>query len=120
MQVCRTEVFGPVVGVAAYDTFDEAVALANDTRYGLQAGVFTSNMATALSAADRLDFGGVLINEVPTWRADQQPYGGVRDSRQHPGGPALRGAGDDRAPHDRHPGVERPAVGPQLTEGSSG
>jgi acyl-CoA reductase-like NAD-dependent aldehyde dehydrogenase len=88
MKISHTEVFGPVVGVTAYDTFDEAVALANDTRYGLQAGVFTSDISTALSAASRLDFGGVLINEVPTWRADQQPYGGVRDSgntREGPG-----------------------------------
>lgn len=89
MTVCHTEVFGPVVGVAAYDTFDEAVALANDTRYGLQAGVFTSNVGTALAAADRLDFGGVLVNEVPTWRADQQPYGGVRDSGNTREGPAY-------------------------------
>lgn len=88
MKISHTEVFGPVVGVTAYDTFDEAVALANDTRYGLQAGVFTSDISTALSAAARLDFGGVLVNEVPTWRADQQPYGGVRDSgntREGPG-----------------------------------
>jgi acyl-CoA reductase-like NAD-dependent aldehyde dehydrogenase len=64
------------------------VTLANDTRYGLQAGVFTSDIGTALEAARRLDFGGVLVNEVPTWRADQQPYGGVRDSgntREGPG-----------------------------------
>ncbi len=88
MKISHTEVFGPVVGVAPYDTFDEAVALANDTRYGLQAGVFTSDIGTALDAARRLDFGGVLVNEVPTWRADQQPYGGVRDSgntREGPG-----------------------------------
>ena len=89
MEVSRTEVFGPVVGVAAYDTFDQAVDLANDSRYGLQAGVFTSNMSTALAAADRLDFGGVLINEVPTWRADQQPYGGVRDSGNTREGPPF-------------------------------
>ena len=88
MKISHTEVFGPVVGVAPYDTFDEAVTLANDTRYGLQAGVFTSDIGTALEAARRLDFGGVLVNEVPTWRADQQPYGGVRDSgntREGPG-----------------------------------
>jgi acyl-CoA reductase-like NAD-dependent aldehyde dehydrogenase len=89
MKVCNTEVFGPLVGVAAYDTFDEAVDLANDTRYGLQAGVFTKDVGTALAAADRLDFGGVLVNEVPTWRADQQPYGGVRDSGNTREGPAF-------------------------------
>jgi acyl-CoA reductase-like NAD-dependent aldehyde dehydrogenase len=80
-------VFGPVVGVHAYDTFDEALDLANDTRYGLQAGVFTSDLGKALLAADVLDFGGVLINEVPTWRADHMPYGGVRHSGNTREGP---------------------------------
>ena len=89
MKISNTEVFGPVVGVTAYDTFDEAVALANDTRYGLQAAVFTSDIGTALDAVGRLDFGGVLVNEVPTWRADQQPYGGVRDSGNTREGPAY-------------------------------
>jgi acyl-CoA reductase-like NAD-dependent aldehyde dehydrogenase len=89
MKLSNTEVFGPVVGVAAYDRFDDAVELANDTRYGLQAGVFTADLATALEAVRRLDFGGVLVNEVPTWRADQQPYGGVRDSGNTREGPAY-------------------------------
>jgi acyl-CoA reductase-like NAD-dependent aldehyde dehydrogenase len=87
MKVCATEVFGPVVGVAAYDDLDEALALANDTRYGLQAAIFTARIDAALTAARRLDFGGVMINEVPTWRADQQPYGGVRDSGNTREGP---------------------------------
>jgi acyl-CoA reductase-like NAD-dependent aldehyde dehydrogenase len=88
MRVCADEVFGPVLGVAAYDELDEALAVANDTRYGLQAGIFTARLDTALAAARRLDFGGVLVNEVPTWRADQQPYGGVRDSGNTREGPA--------------------------------
>lgn len=87
MRVCSREVFGPVVGVAAYDEFDEALRLANDTRYGLQASVFTSDIGKALKAADVLDFGGVLVNELPSWRADQQPYGGVRDSGNTREGP---------------------------------
>ncbi|HVW34291.1 MAG TPA: aldehyde dehydrogenase family protein [Acidimicrobiia bacterium] len=87
MRVSHAEVFGPVVGVQAYDHFDEALALANDTRYGLQAGVFTTDLAKALLAAEVLDFGGVLVNEVPTWRADQMPYGGVRDSGNTREGP---------------------------------
>ena len=87
MKVCADEVFGPVLAVAAYDELDEAIALANDTRYGLQAGIFTARLAVALDAARRLDFGGVLVNEVPTWRADQQPYGGVRDSGNTREGP---------------------------------
>jgi acyl-CoA reductase-like NAD-dependent aldehyde dehydrogenase len=87
MKVSHAEVFGPVVGVQAYDTFDEALDLANDTRYGLQAGVFTSDLGKALLAGDVLDFGGVLINEVPTWRADHMPYGGVRHSGNTREGP---------------------------------
>lgn len=88
MEVCRGEIFGPVVAVAEYDTLDEALALANDTRYGLQAAIFTHDIGDAIKAFTALDFGGVLVNEVPTWRADQQPYGGVRDSgntREGPG-----------------------------------
>jgi acyl-CoA reductase-like NAD-dependent aldehyde dehydrogenase len=83
------EVFGPVCTVSAYDTLDEAIELANGTRYGLQAGIFTSNVSTALEAARRLEFGGVTINEAPTFRADQMPYGGVKDSGNTREGPAY-------------------------------
>ena len=89
MRVCNTEVFGPVVGVQPYSDFETALALANDTRYGLQAGVFTASLASALRAGEVLDFGGVMVNEVPTWRADQMPYGGVRDSGNTREGPAY-------------------------------
>ena len=89
MEVCRTEVFGPLVGVQVYDELDEALRLANDTRYGLQAGIFTAELDVALKAARTLDFGGVTVNEVPTWRADQMPYGGVRDSGNTREGPAY-------------------------------
>ena len=68
---------------------DEALRLANDTRYGLQAAIFTNNVGDAMRAFQTLDFGGVLVNEVPTWRADQQPYGGVRDSGNTREGPAY-------------------------------
>ena len=78
-----------MVGVQSYTDFDEALALANDSRYGLQAGVFTADLGRALQAARTLDFGGVLINEVPTWRADQMPYGGLRDSGNTREGPAY-------------------------------
>ncbi len=88
MEVCRNEVFGPVVGVAVYDDYAEALRLANDSRYGLQAAVFTSDIGKALEAARTLDYGGVMINEVPTWRADQMPYGGLRDSGNTREGPA--------------------------------
>jgi acyl-CoA reductase-like NAD-dependent aldehyde dehydrogenase len=88
MKVCRLEVFGPVVTVTTFEDFEKALRLANDTRYGLQASVFTADVTKALKAARTLDFGGVLINEVPTWRADQQPYGGLRDSGNTREGPA--------------------------------
>jgi acyl-CoA reductase-like NAD-dependent aldehyde dehydrogenase len=88
MRVCRDEVFGPVVAIQTFTDFDEAIRLADDTRYGLQAGVFTARIAAAVQAAGCLHFGTVLINEVPTWRADQMPYGGVRDSGNTKEGPA--------------------------------
>ncbi len=89
MKVCAKEVFGPVVAVQTYDSLDEALKLANDTDYGLQAAIFTQNLTTAIKAFRTLDFGGVLVNEVPTWRADQMPYGGVRDSGNTREGPAY-------------------------------
>ena len=88
-KVACDEVFGPVCTVTAYDTLDEAIALANGTRYGLQAGVFTRDVKAALEAARRLEFGGVTINEAPTFRADQMPYGGIKDSGNTREGPAY-------------------------------
>ncbi len=87
MKVCALEVFGPVVAVQRYTDVGEALQLANDTRYGLQAAIFTGDLSTALQAARELDFGGVLVNEVPTYRADQMPYGGLRDSGNTREGP---------------------------------
>ena len=89
MEVCANEVFGPVVAVQTYSDYDDALKLANDTRYGLQAAVFTSDIAKAMRAVRTLDFGGVLVNEVPTWRTDQMPYGGLRDSGNTREGPAY-------------------------------
>ena len=81
-----------------YTDLDDALRLANDTRYGLQAAIFTADLADALRAARTLDFGGVLVNEVPTFRADQQPYGGVRDSGNTREGPhyAVREMTEER------------------------
>jgi acyl-CoA reductase-like NAD-dependent aldehyde dehydrogenase len=87
MRVMREEIFGPVVGIHTYRDIDEALALANDTDYGLQAGIFTKNLDYALAAARTLEFGGVTVNEVPTWRADQMPYGGVKASGNTREGP---------------------------------
>jgi acyl-CoA reductase-like NAD-dependent aldehyde dehydrogenase len=87
-KVSCEEVFGPVVTVTPVDSLDEAIAAANGTRYGLQAGIFTTDMKAALRAARELEFGGVTINEAPTFRADQMPYGGVKDSGNTREGPA--------------------------------
>ena len=89
LKVSCEEVFGPVVTLNAYDTLDEALDLANGTKYGLQAGIFTTNLAKALRAAEELEFGGVTVNEAPTFRADQMPYGGVKDSGNTREGPAY-------------------------------
>jgi acyl-CoA reductase-like NAD-dependent aldehyde dehydrogenase len=83
------EVFGPVCTVNPVGSVDEAIELANGTRYGLQAGIFTADIKTALRAAQELEFGGVTINEAPTFRADQMPYGGVKDSGNTREGPAY-------------------------------
>jgi acyl-CoA reductase-like NAD-dependent aldehyde dehydrogenase len=87
--VWADEVFGPVVALREYTTVDEAIAEANDTRFGLQASIYTQDLPTALNALRRLDFGGVLVNEVPSWRVDLMPYGGVRDSGNTKEGPAY-------------------------------
>jgi acyl-CoA reductase-like NAD-dependent aldehyde dehydrogenase len=98
MKVCRDEVFGPVVAVQSHRSLDEALRLADDTRYGLQAGIYTASLASAVRAARELHFGTVLVNEVPTWRADQMPYGGVRESGNTKEGPpsAVREMTEER------------------------
>jgi len=87
-KVSCEEVFGPVVIVNPVDSVDEAIERANGTRFGLQAGIFTASLDTALDAADRLEFGGVIVNEAPTFRSDQMPYGGVKASGNTKEGPA--------------------------------
>jgi len=78
MRVCSEEVFAPVAGLQTFGDFEEALSLANDTRYGLQAGVFTRETARALRAFRALDFGGVIVNDSPAFRVDNMPYGGVK------------------------------------------
>jgi acyl-CoA reductase-like NAD-dependent aldehyde dehydrogenase len=82
------EVFGPVVTLTRTTSLDDAIDQANSTRYGLQAAIFTGDIHPALEAAKRLEFGGVTINEAPTFRADQMPYGGVKESGNTKEGPA--------------------------------
>jgi len=88
-KVSCEEVFGPVVTLTCTRSLDEAIELANSTRYGLQAGIFTRDLSSALRAARELEFGGVTVNEAPTFRADQMPYGGVKASGNTREGPAY-------------------------------
>jgi acyl-CoA reductase-like NAD-dependent aldehyde dehydrogenase len=83
------EIFGPVATLSRFSDFDEALAMANDSKFGLQAGVFTRDVGLGIKAGQTLEFGAVLVNEVPTFRADQQPYGGVKDSGNTREGPAY-------------------------------
>lgn len=78
--VWAREVFGPVLAVTVVDTTDEALAETNDSEFGLQAGVFTHDLHTAFRAGAELDVGGVIIGDVPSYRADAMPYGGVKGS----------------------------------------
>lgn len=80
MKVCVNEVFAPVVAIAKYRDFKAAVATVNDSIYGLQAGVFTNRLDDVMYAFEEIQTGGVVINDVPTYRADHMPYGGVKDS----------------------------------------
>jgi glyceraldehyde-3-phosphate dehydrogenase (NADP+) len=80
MAVSCEEVFGPVVTLAPYRSFDDALVAVNDSRYGLQAGVFSHDLRRVFEAIDRLDVGGVIINDYPTFRVDHTPYGGMKDS----------------------------------------
>jgi len=80
MKVHCMEVFGPVVTIEPYTTFQDAVHMVNDTNFGLQAGVFTRNMNEINHAFSNLEVGGVIINDVPTFRVDHMPYGGIKDS----------------------------------------
>ena len=80
MKVVDEEVFGPVTAVFPYDDFGEALAAVNDSRFGLQAGVYTRDMRNVMRAFDELEVGGVVIGDIPTFRVDRMPYGGVKDS----------------------------------------
>jgi acyl-CoA reductase-like NAD-dependent aldehyde dehydrogenase len=79
-RVCRDEVFGPVTVLEPFDGFEDALARANRTRFGLQAGVFTQDLGRVLQAFERLEYGGIIVNDPPSFRLDHYPYGGVKDS----------------------------------------
>jgi len=80
MKVYKDELFGPVVVLDKFDTYEEAIDKVNDSRYGLQAGVFTDKLSHAIYAHENIEAGGIMINDVPTFRIDPMPYGGSKDS----------------------------------------
>lgn len=80
MLVCAGEIFGPVVTIEPYKYFEQAVEMLNDSKYGLQAGVFTNSLQNYNYAVQNIEVGGLIINDVPTFRADHMPYGGIKDS----------------------------------------
>ena len=80
MKVVDGEVFGPVVVVEPYGDFDRALAAVNDGRFGLQTGIYTNDLRAAWKAFETLEVGAVMVNEIPAYRADHMPYGGVKDS----------------------------------------
>jgi acyl-CoA reductase-like NAD-dependent aldehyde dehydrogenase len=98
MKVVCEEVFGAVVSVQRYDDLDRIFALVSDSPFGLQCGIFTASLETALQAARSLRTGGVIINGTSTWRTDQLPYGSVKDSGIGREGPryAIRDMTEER------------------------
>jgi glyceraldehyde-3-phosphate dehydrogenase (NADP+) len=78
--VCSSEAFAPLVVVFPFRDFPDAVRGVNDSRYGLQAGIFTNDLGHAWTAFEELQVGGVIVNDVPTYRIDHMPYGGSKDS----------------------------------------
>ena len=74
------EAFGPVAVISRFSDFDDALNTVNDSKFGLQAGIFTRDLYKAQKAWDELEVGGVVIGDVPSWRVDNMPYGGVKDS----------------------------------------
>jgi acyl-CoA reductase-like NAD-dependent aldehyde dehydrogenase len=78
--ICTHEAFGPVAVLSRFDDFQAAIDEVNDSVFGLQAGIFTRDLYKAQQAWDELEVGGVVIGDVPSWRVDNMPYGGVKDS----------------------------------------
>ncbi|MFZ4451266.1 aldehyde dehydrogenase family protein [Salibacterium aidingense] len=87
MKVCKEEVFGPIVSVAVYSSEEEVIQRVNDSKYGLQAGVFTNSLDFAMKASNEMEVGGLIINDTPGYRVDHMPYGGVKQSGNGKEGP---------------------------------
>ena len=89
MRIWREELFGPAVAVSQFEDIDQAIAMANDSRFGLSAGIFTQNLDWAMRFAREVECGNLMINSAPQWRADIMPYGGLKDSGMGKEGPAY-------------------------------
>jgi glyceraldehyde-3-phosphate dehydrogenase (NADP+) len=92
-QVCSNEAFAPLVVIFPFNEFGDAIRQVNDSFFGLQTGVFTNDLANSWQAFNELEVGGVIVNDIPTYRIDHMPYGGVKDSGQ--GREGLRWAIED-------------------------
>lgn len=110
--VSKDELFGPAVAVNTVTSWDEAIALANDTIYGLSVGVFTSDLAGAVRAIREIDSGNVHVNWTPLWRADLMPYGGLKASGIGKGGTSAGRLRDDRG--EDHRAARPTLVGPLV------
>ena len=99
MKVMCEEIFGPVISLVEYDDIDEVIKEANNSKFGLQAGLFTSDLNLVMRASMELEYGGVIVNDVSTYRSDWQPYGGIKDSGLGKEGPiyAIREMTDEKA-----------------------
>ncbi len=80
MKICSEEIFGPVITIEKYSSFDEAINFVNDTSFGLQVGIFTNLVSEMEDAFNKIDVGGVILNDAPTFRVDHMPYGGIKES----------------------------------------
>jgi acyl-CoA reductase-like NAD-dependent aldehyde dehydrogenase len=79
-RICSEEAFAPLVMVSTYKTIDEAISLVNASKYGLQGGLFTNSLDVMMKCAREIQVGGLMVNETSSYRADEMPYGGVKDS----------------------------------------
>ncbi len=111
MRISAEELFGPAVAVTPFDDIDQAIALANDSPYGLSAAIFTESLESAMKFAREVQSGNLHINWGPQWRADLMPYGGLKESGFGKEGPAVRRRGDDRAEDG---GAPPPRLGTRL------
>ena len=114
MRISCDELFGPAVALTRFDSIDEAIAMANDTNYGLSAALFTENINWAMKFVRKVHSGNLMVNWGPQWRADLMPYGGLKESGMGKGRPQVRRRGDDRTEDGDLPLAEGAATTPKA------